>query len=131
MTQPQSMVANAADRKQVEHAGRKERRVRQRELDDLRALLKFEEGRRFLWRLLGWSGYLENPTHTRGDQTHQNIGRGDCGRFLLSEIMQADESKFLQMQQEAWRDARNQQVEAEAIRTKSADPQSQDDDAHS
>jgi len=114
------MVANAADPQQVKHAGRKEKDRRERELDDLRAVMALPEGRRLLWRLMGWSGYLQNPTHQRGDMTHQNIGRADAGRFILAEIMDADESKFLVMQQEAWQASRREQVEAEAVRTKSA-----------
>jgi len=114
------MVKNAADPKQVRHAGRKERDARGRELDDLRVVLSTVEGRRLMWRLLSWSGYLQNPTHQRGDMTHQNIGRADCGRFLLSEIVELDEKIYLQMMQEARAFARSEQVEAEAARTASA-----------
>jgi hypothetical protein len=114
------LVANAADSQQVRHAGRKEKDRRKAELDDVRAVLSTVEGRRLLWRLMGWSGYLENPSHQRGDMTHQNIGRADAGRFILAEIMDADEQKYLLMQQESWRAKRSEAVEAEAVRTKSA-----------
>lgn len=111
---------NAADRRQVEHAGRKEKDRERRQDDDLRVVLSLPEGRRFIWRIMGWSGYLENPTHARGDMTHQNIGRGDCGRMLLSEIVRVDERAYLLMQQEAWKQAKSDAVEAEAVRTKAA-----------
>lgn len=116
----QTMVKNAADPKQVRHAGRKEKDARQRELDDLRAVLNMQEGRRVIWRLMGWSGFLQNPSHQRGDMTHQNIGRGDVGRFLLSEIVEADEDKYPLMMKEARIAKQSDAVEAEAVRTASA-----------
>lgn len=114
------MVKNAADQKQVSHAGRKERDARKRELDDLRAVLNAPEGRRFIWRLMCWSGFLQNPSHQRGDMTHQNIGRGDAGRFLLSEIVEADEDKYPLMMKEARIAKLGDSAEAEAVRTASA-----------
>ncbi len=120
MNEPRAMVANAADKGQVKHAGRKEKTGRTRELADLAVVLNSVEGRRFVWRLMGWSGMYENPSSARGDVTHQNIGKADAGRFLLSEIMQCDEKKFLLMQQEAWAIKRSDEVEAEAHRTPSA-----------
>ena len=115
------LVRNAADRKQVRNASRKEKDLRERELDDLRAVLKSVEGRRLLWRLMGWSGFLANPSHQRGDMTHQNIGRADVGRFVLSEIMDANQEAYLVMQREAWEADRHQKIEAEALRTRTAD----------
>lgn len=114
------LVRNAADPKQVRNATRKEKDLRTRELDDMRAVLRTVEGRRFIWRLMGWSGFLQNPSHQRGDMTHQNIGRGDAGRFLLSEILEADENAYMAMQSEARRESRSIMAEAEAIRTRTA-----------
>jgi hypothetical protein len=114
------LVRNAADPKQVRNATRKEKDLRTRELDDMRAVLRTVEGRRFVWRLMGWSGFLQNPSHQRGDMTHQNIGRGDAGRFLLSEILEADENAYMAMQTEARRESRSIMAEAEAIRTRTA-----------
>jgi hypothetical protein len=115
------IVANAADAKQVKHATRKEKDKRERERDELFALLKLPEFRRFAWRLMGFCGYGENPTHTRGDMTHQNIGRGDVARWLISEMGEANAlEQWLLMQREAWHQERGEQVEAEAIRTPSA-----------
>lgn len=117
------MVRNAADPKQVKHAGRKEKDARARALNDLRQVLAIPEGRRTIWRLMEWTQYLENPTHARGDMTHQNIGRADVGRFILSEIMEADDNVFFTMMQEARARKRSDQVEADAVRTASADSQ--------
>lgn len=117
------LVRNAADPKQVKHAGRKEKDKRARELHDLKLLLTMPEGRRTIWRLMEQTGYMENPTHARGDMTHQNIGRADMGRFILSEIVEADENAFFTMMQEARARKRSDQVEADAVRTASADSQ--------
>jgi hypothetical protein len=123
------IVKNAADPGQVKHAGRKEKDRRTRERDDLNAVLAIPQGRRFLWRLLAQCGYGENPTHARGDMTHQNIGKADIARFVISEIGEAGGVEpWLLMQREAWRDKQNEHVEAEAVRTASA---TQSTDAHS
>lgn len=121
MAERPALVQNAADSKQVRYARRAEKSDRERELDDIRSILATEEGRRFFWRLMGWSGMYENPTHPRGDQTHQNIGKADCGRFLLAEIMEANEDAYLVMQQEAWLRARRSSTGAEASRIASAE----------
>jgi len=116
-----AMVANAADSKQVKNAGRKEKDRRQRELDDLRAVLDMPQGRRLLWRLIALSGYSENPSHPRGDVTNQNIGKADMGRIIISEIGFAGGIEpWLLMQREAWTEKQKEQVEAEAVRTPSA-----------
>lgn len=113
--------SNAADPKQVKHAGRKDRDKRKRDLDDLLGLLRIPEFRRFAWRLMAQCGYGENPTRARGDETHQNIGKADIARWTLSEIGEAGGiEQWLLMQREAWAEKQRDQVEAEAVRTPSA-----------
>lgn len=114
------LVRNAADPKQVKHAARKEKDRANRDKNDLLAVLATVEGRRYIWNLMAWTGMLENPTHQRGDMTHQNIGRADCGRKILADIMDASPNIYLTMQQEAWRQKSSDAVEAEAVRTPSA-----------
>lgn len=112
---------NAADARQVRHAGRKEKDLRTRELDDLRALLAIVEFRRFAWRLMAQCGYGENPTRARGDETHQAIGKADIARFMISEIGEAGGiEQWLLMQREAWQEKHRNEAEAEAVRTASA-----------
>lgn len=118
-----ALVANAASAKQVKNAGRKENDRRARELDDLRAVMTMPEGRRLIWRLLGFCGFGENPTHQRGDMTHQNIGKADVARMLYSEMGYLGKVGFdlkQLMEREAFILANNEQVEAEALRTPSA-----------
>lgn len=115
------LVANAADRRQVKHAGRKDKDRRTTELDELRNLLTIPEFRRFCWRLMGQCGYGENPSRARGDETHQNIGKADIARWMISEFGLAGAIKqWLLMQEEAWHAKQNEALEAEAVRTPSA-----------
>lgn len=115
------MVKNAASAKQVEYAGRHEKDKIERDRDELGALLKIPEFRRFVWRLMAQCGYGENPTHARGDMTHQNIGKADIARWMISEIGEAGAiEQWLLMQREAWLDKQKEQRGAEAVRTKSA-----------
>jgi hypothetical protein len=115
------IVQNAADRAQVKHAGRKEKDARTRQLDDIAYLMKLPEFRRFAWRMMGFCGYGENPSRPRGDETHQNIGKMDVARWTISELGIAGcEEGWLLMQREAYAARRNEQVEAEALRTPSA-----------
>lgn len=116
-----SQVENAADRQQVKHASRKEKDRARRDVDDLAALLRLPEFRRFAWRLMGMCCYGENPTRPRGDETHQVIGKQDIARWFLSEMGNAGQlESWLLMQREAWQERRREEVEAEAVRTASA-----------
>ncbi len=121
MNQPAAQVRNAADSKQVRNAARKERDRRALELRDLREVLAIESGRRVLWRIITHCAPMENPTHQRGDMTHQNIGRQDVGRFIWSEITDADEEKILLMMREARMRERNERIEAEAVQQRNTD----------
>lgn len=92
---------NVADENEVKRAKSKEKLARDSELNDIRYLLQSQQGRRFLWRLMGFCGLHEDPSHQRGDMTHQNIGRGNVARFLLAEIVEANDEAYLQMMREA------------------------------
>lgn len=122
------MVKNAADPKQVKHAGQSEKLERDSELGELKALLDHPEFRRFVWRLMAVCGFGENPSRARGDETHQNIGKADIARWMISEMGHAGAvDAWLLMQKEAWDTKRSKSVVAEAIRTASStEPQSQD-----
>lgn len=123
-----ALVANAADRKQVKHAGRKERRGRDLELDDLRATLGHDYARRALWRILKYCAPLESPMHASNSFQSHAIGRGDVGRFMIAEINEADDDKWLLMQREARARERSIETENVAVRTTSAGNQPGDDD---
>lgn len=85
----------------------------------MRATLTHDYARRVLWRLMSYCAPLESPAHPRADVTQQNIGKGDVGRMLISEINEADDEKWLLMQREARARVKAGQVETEAVRTQS------------
>jgi hypothetical protein len=113
---------NAADKRQVRHAERREKDRRAQELADLKALLDEPAFRRFAWRLMGFCAWGENPARPRGDETHQIIGMQNVARYLISEIGEAGGiDAWLLMQREAWAAKQKEKATEEAVRTDSAD----------
>ncbi len=95
-----SLVANAADRKQVERAHKKTTRDRDQEQADLRAILALPTGRRVLWRLLEDCKVFASIWHPSA-LIHFNEGRRDVGLKLMAAISRADDQALLQMMAEA------------------------------
>jgi hypothetical protein len=95
----QPLVQNAASKKQVESADGKERRQRERELNELRVVMSSAEGRRFLWRLMARCKTFASVYDTSA-RIHYNSGQQDIGHFLLAEIDQADPEMFFKMRNE-------------------------------
>lgn len=96
----QPLNRNAADEEQVREAAKKVKFGRDRELSDLRAVLRTMEGRRLLWRLLGHcrvNGSVWEPSA----KIHYNSGQQDVGHFVMSEIVEAGEEFLFQMMREA------------------------------
>ena len=77
-----------------------QRRVRQKEIDDVKKILKTPEGRRFIWKLWSVSGIFRNPFHPNSNQHSWNSGRMSIGQELLADINEADGSAFARMQNE-------------------------------
>lgn len=114
------LVQNAADPRQVAHAGRKEKQARERELEDLRLILLTAEGRRFLWRVLGYCRFATDVWDP-SSRIHFNAGLQNVGHWVLAEITAADEEAFYLMMRENRDRQRRTNTEAEAIRTDRAD----------
>lgn len=116
------MQKNAADPKQIKHAGRSEKSAREQELDDLRALLATQWGRRFVWRVMGYCKF-GSDIWDGSSRIHFNAGVQNVGHWVLAEIMAADEEAFFLMMRESSdrqkRDART----AEAVSTERTDQQ--------
>jgi hypothetical protein len=121
MSNDSALVMNAADRGQVKHAARKEKDRRARDLKDLRAILASPEGRRVLWRVLCYCEVFADPSHARGDMTHQNIGKGNVGRFMISEINEADEQSYFLMMQEARVEKDRDAIESKSVQQQTGD----------
>lgn len=77
-----------------------QKRERQREIDDIREILKKPEGRRFLWRLWSMAGLFREPFSQNSNQTGYNLGRMSLGRDILADVNEADFTAFSRLQQE-------------------------------
>lgn len=93
------IVQNAADESQVKNAGTKEKRQREKDLDDVRNVLTTLPGRRLLWRYLSECGVFRTSWHPSA-LIHFNEGKRDMGLKILADITDADENFLLQMMKE-------------------------------
>ncbi|QRO96137.1 hypothetical protein I6J47_06835 [Acinetobacter pittii] len=78
------------------------KRKRDQELNDLRAILATEQGKRFLMRLLNRANLLQ-PTYGVGANTSDFAffeGRREFGLYILGEITQANTDAWLDMQKQ-------------------------------
>jgi hypothetical protein len=75
-------------------------RRRDREIEDLRTLIKRPEGRRVLWRILETCGVFKASFSLNSVQTGFNEGKRDVGLVLLADLNEADTHVFAQMQSE-------------------------------
>ena len=89
----------------------KDKRKRDRELSDIRAIKKMPEGRRFYWRLMEAGGVF-NDAFVSGDvnATNYNLGRQSISRLFLNELMEADPNALTQMQQERSSETKSEEV---------------------
>lgn len=84
-------VGNAADENQVKRGKIKEKIGRDQQLDDVRAVMSTDAGRRFMWRVLEKCSTFGSVNCPSGSQTYYRAGQQDIGHFLLGEIADADE----------------------------------------
>lgn len=92
--------ANFADPAQVKDQARKAKRLKEDQLNELRAVLKTREGRKLLWRYLGICGVYEQSFNGNGSWTFFNEGRRSVGLMILAEITKASPEAFLEMMKE-------------------------------
>jgi hypothetical protein len=93
-------VGNAGDEEQVGKAKRRQSLGRDRELDDLKAVLGTLQGRRFVWRLLGHCSAFTSVFSADPYIAAHNSGRQDVGHFLMHEVEIAKPDAFLTMMHE-------------------------------
>ncbi len=94
------LVSNAGDKKQVKAARAKELRGREREIEDMRFILKSRQGRRFLWRLMGMCRVFGSVYDSSGSRVYFNAGQQDIGHMIMTEVIEADEYKLIEMMKE-------------------------------
>lgn len=105
--------------KQNKEIAAEEKRVRQKEIDDVRKILKTPEGRRFIWRQLSKCGLFRNSFTLNSNQTGFNEGQRNIGLDLLNDVNEADVAAFAQMQNEylSALNSKKETKEAEDART--------------
>lgn len=93
----EALVRNAADPAQVRDARKRERRSAKRELDDMRAVLATDAGKRVLWRILDHCSPFATALGATDAITNFNVGRQDVGHFLYAQITEASPDAFIAM----------------------------------
>ena len=92
-------IGNSTDKKKLEEQGRKEKLIREKELDDIKEVLKTSAGRRFIWRLLSKCKAFNSVWHSSA-LIHYNSGQQDIGHFIMAEITDADVELLFKMMKE-------------------------------
>ena len=97
------------DNSKQEKKNKKLEQRRIRELNDIKKVLSFVEGRRLLWRILGETG-LYKSSFTGNSNTFYLEGKRAIGLFLISEMMESRPEAFAQMQQEFHSERKSQEM---------------------
>lgn len=79
---------------------RKGKSRQERELADIKKLLGFPEGRRFIWKTLSKTGIFQSSFTGDNNVTNFKEGQRSVGLWLLAEVFEAKPDAYLQMQQE-------------------------------
>lgn len=112
------LQGNAADPRQVKYGARKERERETRFLDAVRSVLGTSAGRIMCWELLARAGIFRSIWENSA-RIHYNAGRQDFGHELLAALLQADEARYLVMEQEQRAYQRGEDRESAAAQTPS------------
>ena len=88
-------------------------KIRDREKDDLQAILKIPGGRRFVLRVLGLTGIFTASFSQNSMTTSFNEGKRDIGLWLLKEIDEVDPMAFSQMQREYYSELKSKKAKQE------------------
>lgn len=99
-----AMVANAADKKQVDEAKRLERDQVITAKQDMQELLKLPAFRRFIWRTIAHCGVFESTYSDSQALASHLSGRQDVGHYLLAEITQAQPEVLADLMREAYKE---------------------------
>jgi hypothetical protein len=78
----------------------KAKALREQELNDVRAVMNTVEGRRFMWRVLGFTNLFASINRA-DNQIWYLSGKQDVGHFLQGEVTVAAPKAYLLMQSEA------------------------------
>lgn len=91
-------IPTEEEQKKREDAAKRER---EKELEDIRFVLKSPEGRRVYYRLIDHcQPFKESYVVGMFDVTANNEGRRMVGNFLMAELLEADPERYFQMVRE-------------------------------
>lgn len=114
-----TLQRNAADEKQIKHAGRKVEERAELFRTSLQAVLAQPAGRFVLWELLTRAG-LYRSIWDPSAKIHYNAGRQDYGLELLAQVIDADEELYQLMEREMRAFNRSEARETAAVQTPAA-----------
>jgi len=77
-----------------------EKREEQEAKNDIIAVMKTPEGRRYVWRLLEKAGVFRTPYRGSTNDTMVRIGNHSIGVEIMTEIIDANAELYLLMQKE-------------------------------
>ncbi len=95
---------DASDPGQVSARINADRRRREREVDDLRAVVATPEGRRVMWRMLEHCGVFRSTFTGHGARDAFNEGARNVGLFVMGELAEAEPDVITTMLKESKRD---------------------------
>lgn len=114
-------VANAADRAQVSHGRRKEKRDRQLQQNDLRAVLATPAGGRVLWRVLEHAGMFQSVFNLDAGLMAFLEGARNEALWLVSEINAVDPQAIFRLMVMAQQQAASESAENAAAHAATGD----------
>jgi hypothetical protein len=91
---------NAGDEGAVKERTKKVKSARDRELDDLRAVLATREGRRLVWRLFEQTEMF-SVSKVMNAAIYALEGKREIGKLLFNDVMEAKPEAYLQMMKES------------------------------
>lgn len=97
-------VYDASDAAQVAKRQGEEKRRRDRDADDMRAVLGTDQGRRVIWRLMEHCGVFRSTFTGHGARDAFNEGARNVGLFVMGEMIAADPDALTSMMQESKKD---------------------------
>lgn len=100
MSPEKAEVTDASDPDQVAKARKKEKYKDEDYSDDLRKVLRTEEGRRVFWRLLEWCGVYRS-TWAPGQEIYFKAAKRDVGLKIITDMESADPRLYAEMLLEA------------------------------
>ena len=96
------------DKKDIEEQEIKAKIIRDRELNDIRAVLSTNAGRRFVWKLLERCKAFGSIYDSDSKFMAYLSGQQDLGHYIMAEITETDENLLFKLMKENKKGERNE-----------------------